>query len=479
MPSPHVRSAMSERPENVLFVCTDQQRTDSLDAYGNGFVETPTLDRLAAEGRAFERGYTPSAICGPARAALVTGQFPHNNGVTRNPEEADLSPGDCLPYTQLLRDAGYEVGLTGKWHLGSPPGEFGVEGEHYPGWWQPLNHDDYQAYLDENDLPRFDGTLEDTFPKSHPGYQSGGVDPRPAEASFTYYLAERAIERLREYAEGDRPFYHGLHFFGPHNPYYLPEEYLHMYDPEDVDLPESAIRETFEDKPRAHEAQRIDFLDTADWRRILAAYHGWVTFIDEQVGRVLDELDRLGLADSTAVVYTSDHGGFVTAHKSHDKGPAMYEDIYNVPLVTRNLTDRGDAETDFVSLLDLPPTFLEIAGAEVPERYDGRSLYDLGAEDWREGILGEFHGHKYAYQQRMLRTDRYKLVLNQADTPELYDLKRDPHELDNRIDDPRYGEVAESLYERLLDRLAETGDQPPAETDTKLSKLEDVWWPEE
>ena len=464
--------------ENVLFLFTDQQRKDSLGVYGNEFVDTPNLDRLAADGAAHERAYTPTAICAPARSALVTGELPHNNGVTRNPEEAGSFPEDCRYYTQLLRDTGYEVGLTGKWHLGTDPAAFGVDGPHYTGWWQSLDHDDYLSYLDERDLPRFDGELHDTFPESHPEFQSGGVDDRPIEASFTYYLAERAIERLRGYAEGERPFYHGLHFFGPHNPYYLPAEYLHKYDPDEMVLPESAIRETFEDKPAAHKAQRIDVLPTDDWRRIIAAYHGWVAFIDDQVGRVLDELDRLGLTEETAVVFTSDHGGFVSAHKSHDKGPAMYEDIYNVPLITRNLgqADRNDEE--FVSLLDLPPTFLDLAGVEVPDRYDGRSLLEIDAEDWREDIVAEFHGHKFAYEQRMLRTDRYKFVLNQSDTAELYDLQEDPHELDNRIDDPEYGEIVAELYQRLLDRLDETDDEPPATVETHLSAVKDVWEPE-
>ena len=473
-------SSLPDGVENVLFVLTDQQRKDSLGCYGNDFVDTPNLDRLASDGVAYERAYTPTAICTPARTALVTGEKPHKNGVTRNPEEKGMLPADCEFYPQLLRDAGYNVGVTGKWHLSAPPEQFGMDGEHYPGWWCPMTHDDYEAYLDERDLPRFDGSnLRETFPKSDPDYQSGGVDDRPVEAAFTYYLAERAIERLGEYAaDPETPFYQSVHFFGPHNPYYLPEEYLTMYDPAEMSLPESAIRETFENKPESHKAQRLDFLETDDWRRIIAAYHGWVTFIDEQVGRILDELDRLGLAESTAVVFSSDHGGFVSAHKSHDKGPAMYEDIYNIPLIARNVGQSGRNAEDFVSLLDLPPTFLDVADVPVPERYDGESLTEVGGPNWRDDIVCEFHGHKYAYEQRMLRTDRYKLVVNEADTCELYDLDRDPHELDNRIADPEYGDVAAKLYARLRERIEATGDELPNRVRTKVSRVEDIWSPE-
>jgi arylsulfatase A-like enzyme len=172
-----------------------------------------------------------------------------------------------------------------------------------------------------------------------------------------------------------------------------------MYDPEDVDIPESAIRKTFGEKPWVHKVQRhpscLDAIPLEDWRRIIAAYMGYVTFIDE-VGRLLDALEELGAADDTLVVFSSDHGGFVTGHKMHDKGPAMYEDIYNVPFIVNGPGFDGEAEDAFVSLLDLAPTFCEAAGVEIPDAYVGRSLFDLFRDDtdWREDVVAEFHGHK-------------------------------------------------------------------------------------
>lgn len=467
--------------ENVLFVLTDQQRADSLGCYGNDAAETPHLDDLAREGARFERAYTPTAICSPARAALLTGQRPTENGVTRN---VSTPPGlherfECYP--TLLREAGYEVGLSGKWHVGDHPREFGVDGEHYPGWHQPLDHPDYNAYLDEHDLPRFDpDALREVFPGDGTEYQSGAIDPRPVEASFPYFLAERAIERLREYAATDGPFYYGVHFFGPHNPYYLPAEYFRLHDPDDVDLPESAIKETFEGKPDTHRLQSeysgLQGLDTEDWKRIVAAYRGFVSLIDDQVGRLREALAELGVAEDTAVLFSSDHGGFVTRHKLHDKGPAMYEDIYNVPLIAAGLGRVGAVEDRFVSLLDLPPTVLDLADAPVPDTYDGRSLLDLaeGPEDWRSAITAEFHGHFVPVEQRMLRTEEYKLVLTERDTAELYDLDRDPNELVNRIGDPEYGDVAARLYRDLADRLDERDDDFLARDRTKLTRLADL-----
>lgn len=142
----------------------------------------------------------------------------------------------------------------------------------------------------------------------------------------------------------------------------------------------------------------------------------------------------------------------MTRHKLHDKGPAMYEDIYRVPLVSRNLGIDPDIVDEFVSLLDIAPTVLDVAGVDIPAVYAGRSLLDID-EDWRTDLVAEFHGHFFEYEQRMIREGDYKLVLNHHDTAELYDLAEDPYELTNRIGDPAYGRVTQRLYERLRDRL--------------------------
>lgn len=468
-----------DRPSNLLFVFTDQQRVDSIGAYGNEWVETPNLDRLAADGVRFDNAYTPTAICSPARAAVVTGMRPHRTGIERNVSSGASLADEYPCYPGRLRDAGYEVGHAGKWHVGQPPAEFGMDGADMPGWFYDADHPDYRDYLDERDLPELSpDCLVDAFPDDGREYQSGAADTRPAEASFTRYVTERAIERIESYAEDapETPFYQGVHYFGPHNPYYLPEEYYYMYDPEDVELPESAVKETFEDKPWTHRVQSqmagLHDLSIDDWRRFVAVYHGWVTFIDDQVGLLLDALEECGVADDTAVVFTSDHGSFLTAHKMHDKGPAMYEDVYNVPMIASGFGPSGHVDDRFVSLLDLAPTFVDLAGGEIPNEYDGRSLLDLfgPGDDWRESLTTEFHGHFFAYEQRMIRRDSYKLVLNEFDTAELYDLDEDPNELTNRIGDPAYGDVAADLYVELVDELAAQGDPFVDGPTTKLSK---------
>jgi arylsulfatase A-like enzyme len=242
-----------------------------------------------------------------------------------------------------------------------------------------------------------------------------------------------------------------------------------MYDPADVPLPAS-MAETFEGKPvvqrhySAHWA--FDSFDEATWRRLIAAKWAYGTLLDEQLGRVLAELDHLGLADSTLVVFTCDHGAFTGAHRLQDKGPAMYDDIYRIHLLARLPAAlggvRGRREGRFVSLVDLPATWLDTAGVPVPATFDGRSLLPLlrgqSPGEWRRDVLCEFHGHHFPYPQRMLRTERYKLVINPPDVNELYDLQADSHELTNRIDDPAYAAVRRDLMGRLYRQLRERGD---------------------
>lgn len=473
-----------DTPQNVLCILTDQQRQDSLGAYGNDVVETPNLDALAAEGTRFDRAYTPTAICSPARASIVTGVSPTTHEVTRNIRSGTSIDEEFPCYPQLLREAGYNVGLDGKWHVGKHPREFGFDGQHYPGFMHPMEHDDYEAYLDEHGFEHWSEDVVHDYP-ADADYVIGGVDARPVKASFTYFIAERTIERIEAYA-GDAPetpFYIGSHFFGPHRPYFIPERYFEMYDPEDVHLPESAAKERFENKPTVqrtrYEKTDLRSLSVRQWREIISIYYGYVTFIDDQVGRILDALDQEGVADDTAVLFTSDHGSFVTAHKNLDKGPLMYEDIYNVPLITNGFDIEGDATDAFASLLDLAPTFVDLAGVEVPEIYEGRSLLDLGrgVNDWRDHIVAEFHGLNFPYEQRMLRTDRYKYVMNAGDTSELYDLERDPHELVNRVGDPEYADTEDLLEAQLSEILRERGDPELPEDEWLYPALTPMYYP--
>lgn len=459
---------------NILALMTDQHRVDTLGCYGNEICRTPALDRLAADGTRFTEAFTPTAICTPSRATLVSGVLPFRHGLLANYERNvgySEEPDDRYPpFSAPLRAAGYDLGHVGKWHVGrtTGPSELGFDGVHYPGWGNAVDHPDYLAYLEQHDLPKFSlqSEVRGTFPNHQPGNLLAGRLDQPVQATFEYYLAERTIERLREHSRTGRPFYLACHWFGPHLPYCLPDAYYDMYDPADVVLPAS-ITEDFAGKPKVQEHYSdhwtVDSFSLDEWRKLIAVYWGYVTLIDEQVGRVLDALDDLGLADDTAVTFTADHGEFTGAHRLHDKGPAMYDDIYRIPLLARIPGGvGGHVEGRIATLTDLPATFCDLAGVDVPDYYDGRSLVPIlrGDEvsDWPDVFVGEFHGHHFPYPQRMLRTPEAKLVINPPDVNELYDLVADPNEMVNRYDDPAYAEVRESMLARLYTELRDRGD---------------------
>ncbi|MGV9767970.1 sulfatase-like hydrolase/transferase [Microbacterium sp. NPDC003461] len=465
------------KPRNILFLMTDQHRVDTLGAYGNAFGTTPVLDELARTGTRFDRWYTPTAICTPSRASLLTGQAPFRHKVLANHERnvgysEDIADG-TFTFVEALREKGYNTGLIGKWHIGTEKNaaSFGFDGPDLPGWHNPVEHEDYLRYLAEHGLPPYaiSDRIRGTLPNGGPGNLLAARLHQPVEATFEHYLATRAIELLERYAEEShrdgRPFFLELSFFGPHLPYILPDEYFDMFDPELIELPRS-VAETFQGKPTVQKNYSahwtFDTMPIEQSRKLIAVYWGYVALIDAQVGRVMDAMTRLGLADDTAVFFTCDHGEFTGAHRLHDKGPAMYEDIYRTPGLLRVPGQpEGVVRTEFVSLLDCTATILELAGIDPSPAVDSRSLLPLASRDevaWQEDIVCEFHGHHFPYPQRMLRDERYKLVVNPDSVNELYDLLTDPDELLNVYELPEMKGVRTRMMQRLYALLRERGD---------------------
>ncbi|MEU4967214.1 sulfatase-like hydrolase/transferase [Streptomyces smyrnaeus] len=474
----------------MLFLMTDQHRVDTLGAYGNPHVRTPNLDRLAAEGTRFDNCYTPTAICTPARASLLTGAAPFRHKLLANYERnvgylEDLAD-DQFTFAGQLRAEGYRLGLLGKWHGGvrRTAADYGFEGPDLAGWHNPVDHPDYLAHLEENGLPpyRISDPVRGTTPNGSPGNLLAARLRQPVEATFEHYLATRTIEMLRRWVAdgvgaapgagragagpaGDRPFFLATHFFGPHLPYILPDAYYDMYDPALVELPAS-VSETFAAKPPVQSNYSrlwaFDTMPLEESRKLIAVYWGYVTLIDEQMGRILDAVRELGLEEHTAVFFTADHGEFTGAHRLHDKGPAMYDDIYRIPgLLKVPGAPRGQVRDEFVSLTDCTATILDLAGSDTEPAVDSRSLLPLAAgerPEWAPHHLAEFHGHHFPYPQRMLRTRRYKLVVNPESRNELYDLHTDPDELHNRYDHPELRDVRAELTRTLYDLLRERGD---------------------
>jgi arylsulfatase A-like enzyme len=409
---------------------------------------------------------------------LLTGLYPHNHGLLTNTHDWQsrrfLDP--SLPtFAHLLVQAGYHTSYVGKVHLRAPddsPLPYGFQEWHRP----------YPQYLKERGL-KAGATVGPMYapPRSNFSHPFAATYDGPLESYQEYWRAEEGIRILGERAADCRkngtPFFLRIDFPGPHLPFIIPEPYSSMYEPADVPEPPE-FAETFENKPRIH-GQMPRYWATEDtdwrfWRPIVAKYWGYVTLLDTLIGRVLDRLRALGLEEDTAVFYTTDHGDTCGSRRMFDKGYCMYEELYHIPLIAswRGTWASGRKCGAFVNHIDLMPTFLELAGIQPPAGLNAVSLRPLlegrMPDDWPTDAYAEFHGMQWGlYSQRMVVTERYKLVFNAADMDELYDLQADPAELRNLVDDPGHEEVRRALYLRIFQRMRKTGDP----------FCRDLWWP--
>lgn len=462
MPSP------IEAGRNLLFLMTDQHRTDTIGCYGGSPALTPALDSLAARGTVYDAAFTPTAVCTPARASLFTGLYPFEHGAISNFERATGPRSELDDSLRTLghdlNAAGYAAGYVGKWHLGKQRGPeyYGFDGEHISGATNNYSHPGYQRWLAEHGHPPVALTDEifSTLPDGSRGHLLAARLQQPTEATFEQYLADQTIDLIRRYAEAERPFVVVCSFFGPHLPYVIPDEWFDLFDPADINLPAS-MSETFDGKP---EVQRTyarfwgaDLIDESTWRQLHAAYRGYVALIDHQIGRILDALQECGCGDDTVVTFTADHGEFTGAHRLNDKGPAMYDDIYAIPALVAVPGQQARRCDAFVTLLDFHATILDVIGAD-PSRSRGRSLLTDDGSAGRDAVVAEFHGHHFPYPQRMYRDRRYKLIVNPGGVDEFYDLAADPHELRNVAASPAHAVALATARRRLYDELVLRGD---------------------
>ena len=468
---------------NVLLFMSDQQRLDTVSAYGrNPICRTPHIDSLANRGVRFDSAFTPTAICSPARACFYTGLFPHKNGVVNN---GGVIRDGVRGLNHYLDDVGYRSGYAGKWHVDEQrgPSEFGFVGKDFLGYAfpgskllpglqfgaKPRGHNPYADYLQErgfDPLPTVSKRYVGTNP-SNQDQEMFVLHDGPVESCIEYFVAEETIRVMDELADDDQPFFIWANFWGPHSPSLVPEPYFSMYNPDDISEHPS-YRETFENKPyRQQLIEKLWGLGDYGWKGIQeigARYFGHCTLIDDMVGRVLDHLAQLGLADDTIIIYTADHGDCMGAHRLIEKGEFMYDEIYRIPLVVAhpNCENPGAVCDEFVYLQELMPTILEAAGLEPPEELDGQSILPatLGRDyrNGREEIYALFDRHFTVVNQRMIRTRTHQFTFNSGDQGELYDLEKDPHQLDNVYGQPEYEEVRLDLIERMGRHMEELGD---------------------
>ena len=484
----------NDRP-NILWICSDQQRYDTIGALGNPHVRTPNLDRLVAEGAAFSHAFCQTPICTPSRAAFLTGLYPSAVHACTNGNEVW---GEAAPLvTKLLADEGYDCGLAGKLHLA---------GAHQRIEPRPVN-DGYRVF-------HWSHHPKDDWPEGHAykewvtakGEDLGKLyehpERIPPELHQTSWCADMAIDFIEETRHG--PWLMSVNTFDPHAPFDPPQEYRDHFDPDS--LPDPPAREsdvaaqqklagvdfqTSSRYPATFTAKEVGTASSAAFedapegmrsatfsgREVKAAYYAMIELIDHNVGRMVEALERSGQRDNTIIIFTSDHGEILGDHGLLLKGCRFYEGLVRVPLI---ISWPGHFESELVSnalveLLDLPPTLLEACGTPCPRRMQGRSLLPIltGTADPRHHrdfvrcsyyhtlnpvAHPEFEG-SYA---TMIRDHRYKLVVYHGhETGELFDLERDPGEFENLWDDPDHREVRFELMKRSFDALAFAVDIGP------------------
>lgn len=472
---------MSDQRPNILWICTDQQRYDTIAALGNDKIRTPHIDRLVGEGVAFNSAYCQSPVCTPSRASFLTGRYASTTRCRQNgqkmPESERLIP-------KLLADTGYRCGLAGKLHLASCANgrveeriDDGYDVFHWshhpqPDW--PENA--YTLWLLNKGVK-----WEELYNGPENGHVKAGI---PAEYHQTTWCAEMAIEFIREMATDSyrsQPWFFSVNCFAPHHPFDPSQEYLERYDPSEMPTPkvkdgEWDTKSRYQQLDHKNAHNNPGYISPASltseyMQRITAAYYAMIEQIDDQVGRMLVALEETGQLENTIVIFMSDHGEMLGDHGLYLKGPHFYDEAVRVPLIMRYPKHfaKNKRIDGLVELIDIAPTLLEAAGVESYPGFQGRSLWDVcsGKESgdfFREYVYCEYDNawtHHRSYGT-MLRTAREKIVAyHGTDDGELYDLQSDPDEFHNLWNDTNARELKLSLLQHLLDARVFTLDPLP------------------
>ncbi|MCD6365843.1 MAG: sulfatase-like hydrolase/transferase [Planctomycetes bacterium] len=433
-------------PYNIVFIMADQQRYDMLGCNGSTYCRTPNLDKLAESGCRFTNAFTTMPVCTPARATLFTGMWPSSSGYSSNHDNAFRH---VRFLGEIFTAAGYMAGYSGKWHLSGTEGgyyEMGrPDGGFLPEYW-------YDGRCFINDIGK------EGFEKWRKG--KGLTD----NDCWGTKVADRAVDFLAKHH--DKPFLFVASFDEPHSPCSAPQRYYDMF--EGTTRPwHDNMGDQLEDKPRVHKQHEIMKLGKGrlpldEPPRNNERYAGCNSYLDDQIGRILDAVDRY-CADNTVVVYTVDHGDHLGAHGLLAKGATVYEETVHIPLIIRMPGMAGGASVceSLVSHINIAPTLCELAGIETPGQFQGRPLTQL-LESPEDSIQDEVfieynrfgtyhHNHCGFVPIRCIRTRKYKLALNLADIDELYDLEADSGEITNRINDPSLADIRNALHDKLLE----------------------------
>ena len=498
-----------ERP-NIIFIMTDDHTTQAMSCYGGNLIETPNMDRIADEGMRFDNCYATNALSGPSRACILTGKFSHKNGFTDNASRFD---GSQQTFPKVMRENGYATGVVGKWHLISKPQGF----------------DHWSILLGQNEQGNY---FKPVF------YENGTVVKE--DGYVTDVITDKAIEFIDD-VHDEKPFMLMLHHKAPHRNWMPAPRHLGIFNDTVFPEPETLfddyvgrgeaarsqdmnIENTLDDEwdlklltreeilagnNRLHDvyirmpeevqhkwdsvyAPRIaeyrsgklqgDELVRWKYQQYMRDYLATAMSVDESIGRVMEYLEEIGELDNTVIVYTSDQGFFLGEHGWFDKR-FMYEECLRMPFVIRypKMIKAGSTSKAICMNVDFGPTFLDLAGIEVPSEMQGRSFRKVLEKKgripagWREAAY--YHYYEYPAEHSVkrhygIRTSDCKLIhfYNDIDQWEMYDMTADPQEMRNVYDDPAYADKRAQMHRILEQVQQEYEDTDPCEKELILFK---------
>lgn len=484
--------AEQKRP-NIIFIFSDDHALQSIGAYGSVINETPNIDRLATEGAIFENSFCGNSLCGPSRATVLTGKHSHKNGFLRNGNKFD---GNQSTFPQLLQNAGYQTAIIGKWHLSSDPTGFDFwkilpgQGSYYnpdflhmdgsrkreTGYVTDIITDDAIRWLDNRDTDKpFLLMAQHKAPHRNwspaPRHLDLYRDVTLPEPETLYDDLSGRIAYLKENEmmirddmswENDMKF-QGENLYPDHFTDHANGEYRRMNDEQRAawDAAYEPENKEFIARMQAGELSDKEILQWK-YQRYVKDYIRVIASVDENVGRLLNYLDQSGEAENTIIIYSSDQGFYLGEHGWYDKR-WIFEESFKMPFLVRwpAVIAPGSRPEGFIQNIDYAPTFLEVAGVEIPGEIQGRSILPLlqhpeeTPHDWRDAVYYSYYENATWHQVPIhdgIRNDRYKLVYFPRRTKwQLFDLEKDPHELTSVHDDPAYATIFAGMQKRYND----------------------------
>lgn len=444
---------MQKKKPNVIVFFSDQQRWDTCGCYGQKIDTTPNLDKMAQRGTLFRNAFTCQPVCGPARACIQTGKHAlethcYRNGIALQKGEKTIA--------NYFNDAGYQTAYVGKWHLASTDGEADIDiGEKFDYTVDAIPEHLRGGYKDfwvASDVLEF---------TSH-GYGGYMWDKDNNKREFTHYRVDATCDFALEFLDGakkDEPFFLMVSFIEPH----------HQNDRQRYEGPDGS-KEKYKDYMLPEDLKGKD----GDYAENYPDYLGCINSLDTNLGRVFDKLEELGIADDTVVIYTSDHGSHFKTRNGEYKR-SCHEACVRIPMVACGPGFDGAGEKEqLVSLIDLAPTVLSIAGVEHPDYMVGLELSKIASGEEQKVRDAVFMQISESQIGRAIRTDRYKYSVKAPDKDSwknsssdvyvedfLYDLENDPHEQNNLVSNSEYKDIRANLKEKLIEMMVEAGESVP------------------